>query len=79
MGRTYIVYDERVWGLGNPDIGVMEFDTDNATILVACDSLAEAKRDIRDYFEGGVVLSYDDSDEILTDQRFEYYDERRSE
>lgn len=77
MSRTYIVYDERVWGLGNPDIGVMEFDTDNATILVACDSLAEAKGYIRDHFEGGVVLSYNDTEEILTDQRYEYYDERR--
>jgi len=77
MSRTYHVYEERVWGMDNPDIGVMEFDTEKATLLVACDSLDEAKRWIKEDFEGGVVLSYDDTGNILTDERFEYYDERR--
>lgn len=77
MSRTYIVYDERVWEGYDPDTG--QFNTDNAMILVGCDSLAEAKGYIRDHFEGGVVLSYNDTEEILTDEKYEYYDERRGE
>lgn len=75
--RDYHVYEERVWGMGNPDIGVMEFDTEKATLLVACDTLKEAKRWVKEDFEGGVVLSYLNVDGVLTDERFEYYDERR--
>lgn len=55
----------------------MEFDTENAPLLVACDTLDEAKRWIKEDFEGGVVLSYDNTDGLLTDEQFEYYDERR--
>lgn len=72
MGRTYIVYDARVWGFGNLDIGVLEFDTDNATVLLAASSLKEAKSDIREFYPDGVILSYNDDDGILTDERFEW-------
>jgi hypothetical protein len=72
MARTYVVYDERVWGMGNPDIDVLEFDTDNASVLVACDTLEEAKRWIKEDFEGGVVLSYISIDGVLQDQQYEW-------
>jgi len=64
--RTYVIYDERA----------INCDTDNATVLCCADSLAEAKRDVKEFAYGGVVYSYREIEKngemFLEDGRYEW-------
>jgi hypothetical protein len=70
--RTYLVYDARAWGWGNPNIGVLDFDTDAALVLSSADTLAEAKGDVRGRFPEGLIFSYKSENGRLIDERFEW-------
>ena len=57
----YIIYDGRaIYG-----------DTDDASVLVACDSLEEARGYKGDFGDGCVIYSYDEKDELLINEKFE--------
>ena len=47
--KTYIIYDSRA-AFG---------DTDEATVYETCNSLKEAREDVRDMFPDGVIFEYD--------------------
>ena len=59
--RTYILYDARAIAEG----------TDNASVLVACESNREAKS-YRGMFGAMACYSYADADGILSDERCEW-------
>jgi len=62
MSRTYILYDDRAAdGAG----------TENASVLVACESNREAKS-YRGDFGGMACYSYEEKDGELVDEQFEW-------
>ncbi len=48
------------------------FDVDNASVLSICDSLAEAKGDVKDLGYDAVVYSYKSEGDKLVDQQYEW-------
>lgn len=60
MKRLYIVYDGRAID-----------NTDDAAVMVTCDSLKEARSYKGDFGDGCVIWSYAKKGEELVDERFE--------
>lgn len=59
--RIYLVYDGRA-----------RLDTDDATVLVSCETLEEAIASCDDFSLDSIVFSYDSTGVYLTDKKFEY-------
>jgi len=66
MKRLYIIYDGRAMA-----------NVDDATVMETCDSLKEAKEDMKDFGDGCVIYSYLKKGKELVDERFEYYDSKQ--
>ena len=60
--RLYVVYDSRA-----------NYDTDEATVYVTCDTLYEAREYVRNDFSDGVIFSYEkeETTQTLIDERRE--------
>ena len=61
LSREYIIYDERAM-----------LDVDEASVLGVCDSLGEAKRDVKDLGYNAAVYSYKREGGKLVDQQYEW-------
>lgn len=62
MKRLYILYDSRA----------ASGSTDAAVVYCTARSLKEAKRDKREMFPDAVIYSYDATEKLLKDRRYEY-------
>jgi len=70
--RVYIVYDARAHPMASAEGGIWKGDTDNATILVTCDTLHEAQGYVREHFTDGCVYSYSRIDGVLVNEQYEW-------